>query len=103
MKKYTIVWSLQARTSLKEIHEFVNLNSASGALKVISKIFDTGEKLKHFPNGHPVDTRLMNESVVYRFIPIWSYQIIFTVDEKKDRVIIVQVFDSRQNPDKLKV
>lgn len=35
----------------------------------------------------------------YRFIPKWSYKIIY--ERKTNKVIIIDVFNSKQNPDKL--
>lgn len=103
MKTYSVIWSKQAHKSIKDIHSFIAQDSSKGAAIVVNKIFKTGTALKHFPNGHPIDIRLHGLSFSYRVVSIWSYQIIFTVDEDNHRVIIVQVFDARQNPSKLKV
>ena len=103
MKKYTVIWSTTANNSLKRIHDRIKEISPLGAIKIVNQLFELSQKLKHFPNGHSLDDRLKEEPVVYRVISKWSYQLIFTVEEQHDKVIIVQVFDSRQNPDNFKI
>jgi Plasmid stabilization system protein len=103
MKKYDVIWSNTANKSLRKIHDRIKENSPSGAIRVVNGLWELSQKLQNFPNGHSIDLRLIDQPIVYRVVSKWSYQLIYTVEEQNDRVVIVQVFNSKQNPDKFKL
>lgn len=101
MKQYTVVWSQVAANALHEIHDFIRSNSPQGAKKVVRELIKVGQSLQTLPLRYPIEPLLAEEIIQYRFAVKWNYKIIYTVEE--EQVIIVQIFDTRQAPDKLNV
>ncbi len=102
-KAYKIVWSVQASSSMKGIFDTIVGESKQGAARVVNGLYDTAQKLKLFPNGYAIEPLLIGEPVTYRFIAKWNWKIIFVVDQANRTVLIVDIFDTRQDSKKLKV
>jgi toxin ParE1/3/4 len=95
-----IIWTNPAKTDLKDIFEYLALFSEEAAYRVINKILDKAEILKDgFTEIGQVEPLLINKPDVYRYLVETNYKIIYRV--KKNKVIIVSVFDVRQNPQKM--
>ncbi len=101
MKQYTVVWSQAATDALHDIHDFIKHDSPQGAKKVTQELVKLGQSLEIFPMRYPLEPILAEESVQYRFTVKWNYKLIYTVEETQ--VFIVQIFDTRQSPEKLKI
>ena len=103
LKVYKIEWSAKARISMKEIFNSIVGESKQGATNVVNGLYDTVQKLMIFPNGYAIEPLLMGEPVTYRFIARWNWKIIFVVEESRQTILIVDIFDTRQDHRKLKV
>ena len=69
--------------------------------KIVSGIIKSTQSLKNDPFIGQVEP-LLNERVeTYRYLVFKNYKIIYSVDENKSLIKIADVFDTRQNPDKL--
>ena len=101
MKKYRVIWSHQSSDDLHEIYHFIYPKSKKGAEKVFDAILSLGDSLEKMPERFPVELLLENAPREYRYITKWSYKIVYTIQQKKNRVIIARIFDTRQNPEKL--
>ncbi len=82
---------------LLAIEEF--LGGADQAVNVVDAIFEKAELLKTFPLAGPVHPS--NARQQHRFLVSGYYKIIYRFEN--DTVYIRAVFDTRQDPDKLKL
>ena len=93
-----VVWSKRSTVNLKKIWTFYvkKLKTVSGANSVVNGIKKTGDALT-VDVVHQTEENLKSNQyrAVYK-----HFKIIYKV--KDNRVLILQIFDSRQNPKKLK-
>jgi plasmid stabilization system protein ParE len=93
----TVVWTSEALDDLLNIEAFIE--DARKAEKIIDQIIDKTRQLQQFPlSGKKLETQTKQE---YRFLLTGNYKIIYSF--RKDTVYIHTIFDSRQDPGKLKV
>ncbi len=103
MKKYTIIWSDQSLSSLNHIYHFISSSSPQNASKVVDALLNLGDSLATFPNGYKSEPLLSNEATTYRSVSKWNYLLIYTVEEETQTVVVVKIFDTRQNPIRMSV
>jgi plasmid stabilization system protein ParE len=96
-KPITIVWDNQAKADLKLIFEFIKLKSITGARTVIRDIVIQSKSL-HFIEQYQVD-EILGEP--YRRMFVRDYKIIYKMGSNTE-IRILQIFDTRQSPAKLK-
>ncbi len=93
-----VIWSKRSVSNLKKIWNFYanDLNTLAGANSIIKGIKKTGDSLSIFAI-HQTEESLKPHQyrAVYK-----HFKIIYTI--KDNRVLILQLFDSRQDPKKLK-
>jgi addiction module RelE/StbE family toxin len=92
-----ILWDNQAKADLKLIFEFIKLKSFQGAKNVIRDIVAQSKNV-HFVEQYQVDEFLGEP---YRRMIVRDYKIIYKVHSETE-IRILQIFDTRQNPIKLK-
>ena len=92
-----IYWDNQAKADLKLIYEFIKLKSLQGARNVINDIVSQSKNI-HFTEQYQVD-EILGEP--YRRMIVRDYKIIYKIQSKTE-IRILQIFDCRQNPIKLK-
>ena len=98
MVKFTVRWSEQSKTDLKEIFEYIKtVKSRERAIYVVDGIRKTAKGITIFPTKHAKEPVISDGTV--RYAVKWSYKILFTISEK--HVNIVRIFHTAQNPDKL--
>ena len=93
-----VVWSKRSTINLKRIWNFYvkRLKTVSGANSVINGIKKTGDALSIDVLYQTEENLKLNQyRAVYK-----HFKIIYKI--KDNRVLILQIFDSRQTPDKLK-
>lgn len=98
MKSLPIIWSEEAKSDLTTLQQFYENISESLAEKVITEIFSGAEKIIHFPKKHQVELTLKND---YRYLIVRHCKLIYKVGESN--IKILGVFDTRQDPAKLKI
>lgn len=96
-KSIKILWDNEAISDLKIIFEFLKLKSHQGAKNVIQDIVNQSRDI-HFTNQYQVDEYLEEP---FRRMVVRDYKIIYKVQSESE-IRILQIFDSRQNPKKLK-
>lgn len=95
-----IVWTDFAIENLKNIFEYYKEKSNKKvAYKILNQIYNTSNYLKKFPNSGQIEISLERLNQNYRFIVSGKYKIIYKVSDLK--IIILDVFDSRQHPSKM--
>lgn len=100
---FEVVWARFALKKLFKIFEFYKLKaSIRVAENITTGIENATEILKHFPLKGEKEELLINHKKEFRHLIYKNYKIIYWQNEKKNRIEIVNVFDTRQNPTKIK-
>lgn len=98
-----VIWSNFAEKQLDEIFEyFVENIGKPTAQKIIITILIDVEKLEKNPFIGQDEELLLNRKFKYRYLVSTNYKIIYSIDEEKGYVKIADIFDTRQNPKKIK-
>ncbi len=92
-----VVWSSNAMHALAEIYDQISLHSSQNATMVFETLYDLGNSLSDERFDYAKDLIINKEK--FRCLPKWSFKIIY--ERKMDKVIIIDVFNSKQNPNKL--
>ena len=96
-----IIWSDFALRQLKEIHKYYEIEASEKTAQRLTKsIVQTTIQLESNPLIGTREPLLENTEYEYRFLVKKNYKIIYRLDNKFVRV--VSVFDTRQNPEKIK-
>jgi plasmid stabilization system protein ParE len=93
----TVVWSKEAKDSLSKIYFYILEDSPQNAELVLDKIITLAESLHDERYEFAIDPIINKER--FRHISIWSYKIIY--ERKQDSVLILDVFNGKQNPNHL--
>lgn len=96
-KPIRILWDNQAKADLKLIFDFIQLKSPQGAKNVIRDIV-TQSKNIHFTEQYQVDEFLGEP---YRRMIVRNYKIIYKIHSETE-IRILQIFDTRQDQNRLK-
>jgi toxin ParE1/3/4 len=98
-----IIWSAIAETQLDQIYEYYeNKVSSSVATKLVKKIIKASEKLIKSPFIGQEEELLTERKIQYRYLIFKNYKLIYSIDLENGFVKIADVFDTRQNPQKIK-
>lgn len=93
-----VLWSKKASNELEAIYKYINKESPQNAILVFNAIYDLANSLPNFPFKFPAEPIINIEKV--RFVAIWSFKMVYSVE--KESVVILRVFNTKQNPKKLK-
>jgi plasmid stabilization system protein ParE len=100
---FQIIWSDQAELQLDKIFEYYSENvGIRVATNLLRKIIGEPNKLLVNPEITQREESLLDRENEYRYLVYKSYKIIYSVDTKAKQIKIADVFDSRQNPIKIK-
>ena len=95
-----IIWTDFAIENLKIIFDFyVTKASRKVAHNTRKEILKTTKQLIDHPNSGQIELQLEKLKEDYRYILSGNYKIIYKI--KDDQIIISDVFDARQDPDKM--
>ncbi|QTD36548.1 type II toxin-antitoxin system RelE/ParE family toxin [Polaribacter batillariae] len=83
--------------SLLGIYNYIFEKSPQNALMVFNELTKLGDSLSNNKIEYSKDL-IINDKAV-RFVSKWDYKIIY--ERKENRVLIIDVFSSKQNPNKL--
>ena len=92
-----VVWSDEAKYSLLEIYSYIAKQSIQNAEKVLDTLLALGDSLSDEKIEYAKDLILDDDK--YRAVSKWNYKIVYTRTDKE--VIILDVFNTYQNPNKL--
>ena len=96
-----IAWSDNAITLLDEIYNFYCKKSKSAAIRLHTRLLDSTEPLKTFPQAGPLESLLSEFSENYHsFVVEKHYKLIYTISP--DLIEIHAIWDCRQDDWKLK-
>ncbi len=100
-RKINVVWTKPARNDLQKIYDYLSKFSLVVAERQINRIIDRIDLLeKGYTKTGQIEPLLRNRKYKYRYLVQDNYKIIYK--EISNEVIINTVFDTRQNPIKLK-
>lgn len=91
-----IIWSLDAEKDLKKVYQFCAKQDIEYANKIIVEIIESPKNVI-FDNQYQEDEFL---GLPYRRLFIKHWRIVYKV--KNNSLTVLRVFDTRQNPKKLK-
>lgn len=96
-----IVWSDFAIANLNEIFEYHKTKAGHRVARHLkSEILAATRQLNHNPESGQIEFNLKNLNKSYRYILSGNYKIMYRITV--DTVLINDVFDTRQNPVKIK-
>lgn len=97
-----IVWTDNALDILSGIALYYKQERGEGAArKVVSQIKAAVNSLGIFPRMAPVDATISSKEIEHRSLVVSkTYKVIYRLHG--DAILIVSIFDCRQNPEKLK-
>jgi len=96
---FTIIWTDHALQDLDTIYIFLTEKSQQAANQLIFKILDRVKQLEEFPESG--QEQLLPNTGTFRYLVEGNYKIMYEFE--KEAVFILTVFDTRQNPEKLKL
>lgn len=91
MKPLKVIWSLQAKNSLKAIYDYYKEKSPQGAMNVRNDLLHA-PKTVHYAKQYQVD----DINPKYRRIVVRDFKILYT--EKKDEIHVLDIISTRQSP-----
>jgi plasmid stabilization system protein ParE len=101
-KKVEIFWTEKAKSDLRNIYNFLLSEiEEEKAFSIIQTISFRSSQLSLFPESGSLEPYLLHLKLPYRRLIEGNYKIIYRVTN--EYIYINRVFDSRQNPKKLKV
>ena len=100
---YEVIWSNFAESELDKIFEYyVEKASLKVALTLIQNILAEPNRLINNSEIFQVEDLLIDRVEIYRYIVCDNHKIIYSVDTEQKLIKIADVFDTRQNPIKIK-
>ena len=97
-----INWTDFSKIQLQKIFDYYNENvSLRVAKNLIENIVKEPQSIIKAPYLGQVEPSLFELKETYRYVIYKSYKIIYSVDEINNLINIADVFDTRQNPEKI--
>jgi toxin ParE1/3/4 len=94
--KHKVIWTNVAENDLKEIIEFISIDSPSNALNILKKIKQKASRLFTLPERGRIVPELQDQGVLqYKELIIPPWRLIYRIAERK--VYVLSVIDSRRN------
>lgn len=101
--EYRIIWSAFSEQQIDEIFSFYKQKTKSYVIasRIIKRILLAPNILTYNPKLGQIENLLKDKELEYRYIVESNYKIIYTIDEEKKFIKILDIFDTRQNPEKI--
>jgi toxin ParE1/3/4 len=97
-----VFWTETAIEQLENIFDYFKYNaSLKIAKKLVTKIIDRTIQLESQPLSGQVEELLKERKFEYRYLVEDNYKIIYWIQD--NYINIASIFDTRQNPKKLKI
>ena len=101
--KWEVVWSRFAEIQLTSIFKYHSEKaSAEVATKIARNLILRVDKLTENPYIGQMEGLLSGRKESYPYLVHTNYKIIYSVDEENKLIKVADVFDTRQNPVKLR-
>ena len=97
-----VFWTEFAVKEFRKIYDYYRRRASSGiAKKLVDGIYNETLKLASQPEIGQIEELLRGRDQEYRYLIYKKYKIIYWVNHQADKIEIVDVFDTRQNPYKM--
>jgi plasmid stabilization system protein ParE len=97
-----VYWTQFAQDKLSEIYDYYEITASSRiARNLVTGIIDQTINLGKNPNIGQKEELLKNRPEEFRYLVYKNYKIIYWINTIKNRIDIISVFDTRQNPEKI--
>jgi plasmid stabilization system protein ParE len=97
-----VYWLQFAEDKLNDIYSYYSVKAGRRiAQKLINGIVDTVIDLEKQPEKGQIETDLNDRKQEFRYLIFKNYKIVYWINHKSGRVEIANVFDTRQNPEKI--
>lgn len=103
MKKAQVIWSDEALNDLETIYDFLAEKSQPAAQRIVESILDKSRQLESFPESGAKQETIKATTKEYRYLVEGNYKVIYSHQPESQTVHIAVIFDTRYNPEKLKV
>lgn len=98
----TVYWTQFAENKLEDIFEYYKFKAGIRvAQTLVNGIIDISFSLEINAYGGQKEELLSERTEDFRYLVFKNYKIIYWIDEVKRIVFISNIFDTRQNPQKL--
>ena len=103
MKKAQVIWSNTALHDMETIYDFLVEKSQPAAQRIIETILGRAKQLESFPESGVKQETVKPAVKEYRYLVEGNYKILYSYQAEIQRVYIATIFDTRYNPEKMKV
>ncbi len=98
----TVYWTDFAKSELRSIFDYHNQRvNLKVAKKIVRQITEKAADLSNFAKIGAIEELLKERPQNFRYIVSTNYKIIYWINKDKNRIEVVDVFDTRQNPVKI--
>ncbi len=98
-----VIWSEFAEKQLELIFKYYQEKAGKNvANRLVRNIIKEPDRLIMEPFLGQEEHLLKNRKISYRYLIFKNYKIIYSVDRENEWIKIADVFDTRQNPTKIK-
>lgn len=94
-----IIWTEFAISSLRSIYKFYSIQANKTVADKLRQIFNSVKQLRKNPESGALELNLEKLKKGHRNLICLNYKVIYRII--KDEIIISDVFDKRQNPEKM--
>ncbi|HNY51026.1 MAG TPA: type II toxin-antitoxin system RelE/ParE family toxin [Smithella sp.] len=95
-KKYKVEWASIAEFDLKQIIDYIAIDSPGNALKILERIRQKVSDLYSFPERGRIVPELQGQGInIYRELIVGPWRIVYRISETT--IYVLSVIDSRQN------
>ena len=98
-----MIWSDEALNDLETIYDFLVEKSQPAAQGTIERILSRSKQLETFPESGARQEAVKATVKEYRYLVEGNYKLIYSYQPESQTVHIEIIFDTRYNPEKLKV
>ncbi len=99
-KIYKVIIPPSAKESLKEIVDYIKLDSPSAAKSVRIKLLELAKSLSVSPERFSKEVFLKSLNGNYRSVVLWHYKIVYKVQENE--VLILRFIHTSRDPEEIK-
>jgi plasmid stabilization system protein ParE len=83
-----VAWSFVALGNLIETNKYISSENPEAARKVINDIYDTGNKIKKFPEKGRIVTEIRRKSI--REVFCLEYRIIYRIESRRIFILTIR-------------
>jgi len=100
MEDLRVIWSARSLKDLDSAYDLLAEHSRQAANLIVETILERVAQIEKFPESGPLEPSLIHRKNEHRYLLSGHHKIIYRIE--KQTVLIIRVFDTRQNPNKLK-